>query len=140
MTPSQIGADWAPRLLSILRIMAAILFLSHGVQKLFGFPAPPSFGLPAMGSLLWFAAVIEIVGGVMLLVGFLTRPVAFLLSGQMAFAYFIAHATRGTYPIANGGELAIVYCFLFLYVAAAGPGPWSVDATMGRRSPVSRWA
>ena len=136
MTPSQIGADWAPRLLSILRIVAAILFLSHGVQKLLGFPAPPSFGMPAAGTLLWFAAVI--VGGVMLAVGFLTRPVAFLLSGQMAIAYFYAHAPRGAYPIANGGELAIVYCFVFLYLAAAGAGPWSVDATLGRRSPASR--
>jgi putative oxidoreductase len=125
---------WAPRLLSVLRIVAALIFLEHGTQKLFGFP--PRMGGAAMGpamfSLLWFAAVIEIVGGVLLLLGLFTRPVAFVLSGEMAFAYFIGHAPRNFFPALNGGDAAILYCFVFLYMAAAGPGPWSLDAARAR--------
>lgn len=133
MNPTMIETTWAPRLLSVMRIVVAILFMSHGIQKLAGFPAPPSFGMPAMGSLLWFAAIIEIGGGLLLLLGLFTRPVAFILSGQMAVAYFLAHASRGLYPILNGGELAIVYCFVFLFLAAAGGGIWSLDTA--RRTP-----
>lgn len=118
---------WADRLLSVLRLVTAVLFFAHGLQKLAGLPVPPPFGLPGIGSLLWFAAVIEVVGGALLAIGLLTRPVAFLLSGQMAVAYFYAHAPRGLYPIQNGGELSIVYCFLFLYLSAAGGGAWSLD-------------
>lgn len=122
-------APWAPRLLSVLRIVAALLFLEHGMQKLLGWPPlPAGRGMPDAFTLLWFAAVIEIVGGVLLALGLFTRPVAFVLSGQMAFAYFIGHAPRGWVPVVNGGELAILYCFLFLYLAAAGGGPWSLDA------------
>lgn len=128
----EIETTWAPRMLSVLRVVAALLFISHGIQKLAGFPAPPSFGLPAMGTLLWFAAIIEIVGGAFLLVGLLTRPVAFLLSGQMAIAYFLAHAPRSFYPLVNGGEAAILYCFVFLFLAVAGGGIWSVDAMLRR--------
>ncbi len=126
-------ALWAPRLLSLLRIVAGLIFLEHGTQKLFGFPIPPTGGAsPAMFSLLWFAAVLEVVGGVLLVLGLFTRPVAFILSGEMAFAYWMAHAPRAFWPVANGGDAAILYCFVFLYLAAAGAGPWSVDA--GRRA------
>ena len=121
------AAEWAPRLLSVLRIVAALIFLEHGTQKLFGFPPTASGTGPAMFSLLWFAAILELVGGIMLLIGLLTRPVAFVLSGEMAFAYFIAHAPRNFFPALNGGDAAILYCFVFLYIAAAGGGVWSLD-------------
>ncbi len=123
---------WAPRLLSVLRIVAALIFMAHGTQKLLGFPAPPANGLPAMLTLAWFAGVLELVGGALLVVGLFTRPVGFVLSGQMAFAYFIAHAPRNLYPVLNGGDAAILYCFVFLYVAAAGGGAWSLDAARRR--------
>ncbi|GAC1338730.1 MAG: DoxX family protein [Beijerinckiaceae bacterium] len=117
---------WAPRLLSVVRIMAALLFLEHGTQKLFGFP--PSSSHPAMFTLYWFQAIIEIIGGLLLGLGLLTRPVAFILSGDMAFAYFIYSAPKNFFPAVNGGDAAILFCFLFLYIAAAGAGPWSLDA------------
>jgi len=125
--------EWAPRLLSVLRIVVALLYMEHGMQKLFGFPAPPPFGLPAAFSLLWVAAILEFGGGFLLLLGLFTRPVAFILSGQMAVAYWMAHAPRGVFPIVNGGEGAILYCFVFLYFAAAGGGAWSVDAARYRK-------
>jgi putative oxidoreductase len=121
---------WAPRVLSVLRIVAALIFLEHGTQKLLGFPPHPN--PPGMGSLSWFAAIIEIVGGPLLALGLFTRPVAFLLSGEMAVAYWTAHAPRGLFPVLNGGDAAILYCFIFLYLVFAGPGPWSLDALMGR--------
>jgi putative oxidoreductase len=144
MIGSGSGAVWAPRVLSILRIMAALLFLQHGTQKLFGFPLMPASGaLPAFGTLYWWAGIIEFAGGVLLAIGLFTRPVAFILSGQMAVAYFMAHAVRGPWPLStngNQGELAIVYCFLFLYFVFAGPGPWSVDAKLGRNGKRPSWA
>ncbi|WP_418317489.1 DoxX family protein [Piscinibacter sakaiensis] len=124
-------AIWTPRLLSVLRIVSAFLFLLHGTQKLLGFPIPPRAGFEMM-SLSGVAGVLELFGGVLLLIGLATRPTAFALSGLMAFAYFIAHAPRGFWPIANGGELAALYCFVFLYLAAAGGGAWSVDALRKR--------
>lgn len=129
MSGFDLGA-YAPRLLSVLRIMTGLLFLQHGLVKLFGFPTgtPP---VPLMG-LSGLAGILELVGGVLIIIGLCTRPVAFILSGQMAVAYFMAHAPGGFYPIMNHGELAIMYCFVFLYLAAAGPGPWSVDAQRGR--------
>jgi putative oxidoreductase len=118
---------WQPRVLSVLRIMAALLLLQHGLVKMFSFPT--AFPAPvAAFSLLWFAACIEIVCGLLILVGFMTRPAAFVLAGTMAAAYFIGHSGRSFYPIMNGGSLAILYCFTFLYLVFAGPGPWSVDA------------
>ena len=121
-------ARWAPYLLSVLRIVAAGLFMVHGAQKLFAFPvAPPGYPLAPL-SQIWFAGVLALFGGALLLLGFLTRPVAFLLSGEMAVAYFQAHAPRGAWPILNGGEPGVLFCFLWLYFAAAGAGPWSVDA------------
>jgi putative oxidoreductase len=121
-------SSWAPRALSVLRIIAALLFIEHGTVKLLGFPFPGPATLPPM---LLAAALIEIVGGVLVTLGLFTRIAAIIMSGEMAFAYFMVHAPKGFFPIApagNGGELAIVYCFLFLYIACAGPGPWSVDA------------
>lgn len=117
---------WSPRLLSVLRIVAAFLFIAHGTQKLFGFPVARSSPLD-LWSLIGVAGVLETVGGALLLVGLFTRPVAFVMSGLMAFAYFIAHAPQGFWPIVNRGELAALYAFVFLYLAAAGGGPWSLD-------------
>ncbi len=125
---------WAPRLLSVLRIMSALLFLAHGTQKILGFPAPPASGLPAMLTLPWIAGMLELVGGSLLVVGLFTRPVAFVLSGLMAFAYFLAHAPRNFYPLLNNGDAAVLYCFVFLYLAAAGGGVWALDAMMRRRA------
>ena len=127
------ATEWAPRMLGVLRIVVALLFIEHGTQKLFGFPAPPASGLPAAFSLLWFAAVLEAVGGLLLLLGLFTRPVAFLLSGEMAVGYWMAHAPRNPFPALNGGDAAILYCFVFLYLAVVGAGAWSLDA---RRQPV----
>jgi putative oxidoreductase len=120
---------WAPRLLSVFRVVLGLLFLAHGLVKLFGFPAGAQPGQVPLISLFGLAAVIELVGGVAVVLGLFTRPVAFILSGEMAVAYFMAHASQGFFPVLNGGELAIIYCFAFLYLAAAGPGPWSLDAS-----------
>jgi len=126
-------ALWAPRVLSILRIVAALIFLLHGTQKLFAFPGPPQGGaLPPLLSLYGIGAILELVGGVLLLIGAFTRPVAFILSGEMAVAYWMFHAPRNLYPTLNGGDAAILYCFVFLYLVFAGAGPWSVDAARGR--------
>lgn len=124
-----IPSSWSPRLLSVLRIVAAFLFMAHGTQKLLGFPAALPGPIASM-SLPWFGGIIEGVGGALLLIGLFTRPVAFLASGEMAVAYFKGHAPHGFWPLLNHGELAVLYCFLFLYIAAAGPGPWSADARM----------
>jgi len=127
--------SWAPQLLSILRIVAAFLFMQVGTAKLFAFPAAvmPGGGTAPAGSLPWVAGVLETFGGALLLVGLFTRPVAFILSGEMAFAYFIGHAPRGLWPVLNEGSGAILFCFIYLYLSAAGPGPWSVDAALRRR-------
>ena len=117
----------APHLLSILRIVAALIFIEHGTQKLFGFPAAPEHAYPDFLSLLWWQGVIEVLGGGLLLLGVLTRFVAFILSGNMAFAYWMVRAPKSFYPALNGGDAAILYCFVFLYIAAAGGGSWSVD-------------
>jgi putative oxidoreductase len=121
------NATWSPRLLSVLRIVSALLFMQHGSQKLFGFPPSPQLSGP-LPPLLLTAGVMEFFGGVLLLLGLFTRPVAFLLSGEMAVAYFSSHAPRGLWPVLNGGELSVLYCFLFLYLSVAGGGAWSVDA------------
>jgi putative oxidoreductase len=123
-------ARFAPQMLSVLRIVSALIFMAHGTQKILGFPA--SSMNPAMFSLPWIAGVLELVGGALLLIGLFSRPVAFILSGEMAFAYFIGHAPRSLYPALNGGDAAILYCFVFLYIVFAGPGPWSVDAQRAR--------
>ncbi len=128
-----LATNWAPRLLSILRIVMAFLFICHGTQKLFNFPPGTAAAVPFdLMTLLGISAILEVFGGGLLLLGLFTRPVAFILSGHMAFAYFIAHAPQNFWPILNKGELAIAFCFVFLYLAAAGGGPWSVDQALRR--------
>lgn len=133
MISPSLYAEWAPRMLAVLRIMAALLFLEHGTQKLFGFPPSPNPG-PPLFSLLGLQGVIEIVGGVLLAIGLFTRPVAFVLAGDMAVAYFMAHAPQSFFPVLNRGDAAILYCFVFLYLFVAGPGAWSADATLRERA------
>ena len=125
---------WAPYLLSVLRIVAAFLFMQFGAAKLVAFPAAimPGGGTAPIGSLAGIAGLLESVGGVLLLAGLFTRPVAFILSGEMAVAYFIGHAPQGFWPILNQGHPAILFCFVWLYLSAAGAGPWSLDAKRGR--------
>jgi putative oxidoreductase len=122
-------ATWAPRLLSVLRIVAALIFMVHGSQKLLGFPPSPMPAPPPL-SFMWFGGLLELVGGALLLIGLFSRPVAFILSGEMAVAYWMFHAPENPFPALNGGDAAILYCFVFLYIAAAGPGPWSLDARL----------
>ena len=123
-------APWQPQMLSILRIMAALLFIEHGTVKLFGWPGP---GPASLATLYLVAALIETIGGVLLTVGLFTRLCAFIMSGEMAFAYFMSHAPKSIYPIVNGGDGAILYCFIFLYIAVAGGGAWSLDRSMRHR-------
>lgn len=118
---------FAPYVLSVLRVVAGLLFFLHGPQKLLGFPPSPR-PAPELFSLLGAAATLEVIGGALLIIGLFTRPVAFVMSGLMAFAYFIAHAPRSFWPTTNGGDAAILFCFLFLYLVFAGGGPWSLDA------------
>ena len=127
--------SWAPYLLSVLRIISAFLFMQVGTAKLFAFPGAvmPGGGTAAVGTLPWIAGFLEVFVGLLLLVGLFTRPVAFILSGEMAFAYFMGHAPHGLWPVLNQGSNAILFCFLFLYLSAAGPGPWSMDALLSRR-------
>ena len=117
---------WRPRLLSVMRIVTGFLFMQHGGQKIFGFPAPQRSEFDLF-SQVGVAGILELFGGFLIVIGLFTRPTAFLLSGLMAFAYFLAHAGRGFWPILNGGELAAMYCFVFLYLATSGAGSWSVD-------------
>jgi putative oxidoreductase len=128
-------ARWSPQVLSILRIIAALLILQFGMAKLFGFPYVQMFQGIQLFSLYGLAGTIELVGGALLLIGLFTRPAAFILSGEMAAAYFIAHFPKGFIPLLNGGNEAVIYCFVFLYFVFAGPGPWSLDAV--RETPLS---
>ncbi|MET3579760.1 putative oxidoreductase [Mesorhizobium robiniae] len=123
--------NFAPHILSVLRIFAAGSFFTHGTMKLFSWPAPFEYPL---NPLLFTAGVLEVVGGLLLVFGLFARPVAFLLSGSMAFAYFIVHSSNGFFPVLNHGEAAMLYCFLFLYISAAGPGVWSLDALRERKA------
>jgi putative oxidoreductase len=118
---------YAPQALALLRIVTALLFIEHGAMKLFGFP-PSEMPAPAVFSLFWFGGVLEFVGGILVLLGLFTRPVAFVLSGEMAVAYWMVHAPQGFFPVLNGGEAAILFCFVFLYLFFAGAGAWSLDA------------
>jgi putative oxidoreductase len=130
---SSVVSQFAPYLLSILRIAAASLFIAHGTQKLFAFPVNEPRSGVALASLMGAAGILEAFGGALMLFGLFTRPVAFILCGEMAYAYFTQHAPRGGWPILNGGELAVLYCFTWLYFVAAGPGPLSVDAMLRKR-------
>jgi len=137
MKPSNIlskWSAWAPRLLSILRIVAALLFMQSGTMKLFAYPMgiPPNGGTVELMSQAGIGGVLEVFGGVLLVLGLFTRPVAFILSGEMAVAYFQFHAPNGFWPIINGGGDAMLFCFLFLYFSSAGAGPWSLDAIRKR--------
>ncbi|MHA3977620.1 DoxX family protein [Halovulum sp. GXIMD14794] len=122
---------WGPRMLSVLRIASALIFTLHGSQKLMGIPATEH--APAMFSLFWFGGILELFGGLALLLGLYTRPVAFVLSGMMAVAYWGFHAPGSLFPTLNGGDAAILYCFVFLYIAVAGGGAWSLDARLTGR-------
>ena len=127
-------ANWTPRALALLRIVTGYLYVTHGTAKLLGVPHVAAFDKLQLFSLIGLAGVLELVGGALLLIGLFTRPAAFILCGEMAFAYFMGHAPKGNVlvPMLNGGELAVLYCFVFLYFALAGSGAWSVDA-MRRR-------
>lgn len=118
-------AEWEPRILSIIRIIVGLMFMEHGLSKLIGFPPVPS--QPAAFHLLWFAGIIEAAGGFLIAIGLFTRAAAFIMSGEMAIAYFMAHAPRGLYPMLNGGDAAILYSLIFFYFFVAGGGAWSVD-------------
>jgi putative oxidoreductase len=131
MNVDNLQTVWAPRMLSILRIVAALIFMEHGTQKLLGFP-PSDRPAPELLSLSGVAGVLELFGGALLVLGLFTRPVAFVLSGEMAFAYWIAHAPQSFFPVNNGGDAAILYCFVFLYLAFAGAGAFSVDGMRAR--------
>ena len=123
---------YRPYALALLRIVAALIFMEHGTQKILGFPPSADGGSPALLSLGGIAGILELFGGALLVIGLFTRPVAFLLSGQMAVAYWIAHAPHSFFPLLNGGDAAILYCFVFLLLVFTGPGAWSVDGALGR--------
>ncbi len=122
---------YAPYVLSILRIVAALLFFEHGTSRLFGWPSP--LPTPEFLTLYWFAGAIEFVGGALLIAGLFSRVAALIMSGEMAFAYFLSHAPHGFFPILNRGDSSILYCLVFFYIAFAGAGPWSLDALIGRK-------
>ncbi|MEO5617959.1 MAG: DoxX family protein [Candidatus Eisenbacteria bacterium] len=137
MAESNVFAKWssaAPRLLSVLRMVAAFMFMLAGTSKLFAFPVgmPPNGGTAPLMSQIWIGGALETFGGALLLVGLFTRPVAFLLAGEMAVAYFQFHYPNGFWPTMNGGVPAVLYCFVWLYISAAGAGPWSLDAARKR--------
>jgi putative oxidoreductase len=135
MTNQELETVWAPRALALLRIVTALLFMEHGAQKLLGFPPlPAERPMPELFSLHWFAGSLELFGGLLILIGLFTRPVAFILSGEMAVAYWMAHAPQSPYPALNGGDAAILYCFVFLYLAVAGAGAFSVNAARTKAS------
>lgn len=133
MSAPSLAVRWrsrGPELRSLLRIVAAFTFIQPGTMKLFAFPMgmPPDGGTASFPSQIWIGGVLEVFGGALLLLGLFTRPVAFLLSGEMAVAYFQFHFPAGFWPVVNEGIPAVLYCFLWLYFSAAGPGPWSLDA------------
>lgn len=132
LNTAALGA-WSPRMLSLLRIVSGLIFMLHGTQKHFGFP-PREGPAPELMSQMGLGGVIEIVAGLLILLGLFTRPAAFVASGMMAVAYWQFHAPQSPFPTLNGGDAAILYCFVFLYLVFAGPGPWSLDATMRRRA------
>jgi putative oxidoreductase len=122
--------EWTPRVLSLVRIIVGLLFMEHGTAKLLGFP--PGSAAPALFGLIWFAGVIEMVGGALVTIGLFTRYAAFIMSGEMAVGYFMSHAPQNFFPIVNRGDAAVLYCFIFLYLAVAGGGCWSADRLVGR--------
>jgi putative oxidoreductase len=135
-SPAGRWRSWAPCLLSVLRIVSAFVFMQFGSAKILAFPAAimPGGGTAPLTTQPGVAGAMELVGGTLLLFGLFTRPVAFLLSGEMAFAYFIGHAPQGFWPVLNQGSPAILFCFIWLYISSAGAGPWSIDALRATRS------
>ena len=127
MLLDRVSKYW-PEALSIVRIVVGLLFLEHGTAKLFGFPTPAT-AMPAMGALLWVQGVFELAGGALFAVGLFSRPVAFILAGDMAAAYFMVHAPKNFFPLLNGGDAAILYCFVFLLYFVTGPGRWAIGGT-----------
>ena len=125
-------AAWKPRALSVLRIITGLMIIQHGMGKIFHFPALPAYANVQPLSLLGAAGFIELIGGALLIIGLWTQPAAFIVSGEMAVAYFMVHAPRSFFPLINGGTLAIAYCFACLYLSTAGAGPWSLDAAVKR--------
>ncbi len=119
---------WAPRIRSVLRIIAGLEVMQHGTGKILGFPVVPNFANVTIGSLMGVGGLIELICGALFVIGLFTRPAAFILSGFTAVAYFMVHAPKSFFPVLNGGELTVLYCFVFFYVVFAGPGPWSADA------------
>src|SRR6202163_3868290 len=136
MTSDSLSTVWAPRalhVLSVLRVFTGLELLQHGTGKILGFPVAPTFANVQIGSLTGIGGLIELIGGILFTIGLLTRPGPFILSGFTAAAYFMAHATKGFYPVLNGGELAALYCFVFLYFNFAGGGALSVDGLINRK-------
>lgn len=131
MSFAQTAAAWSPRAHGLMRIATGLLFLQHGTTKYLNIPPSPMYGV-SPASMGGFAGILELIGGILVVIGLFTRPVAFILSGAMAIAYWYAHAPQGFYPLLNGGELAALYCFVFLFLACAGGGAWSVDAKRGK--------
>ena len=123
---------YSPYAIAALRIATALIFIEHGTQKLFGFPAPPASGQPPLLSLYGVGALMEVVGGLLIVLGLFTRPTALLLAGEMAVAYWLFHFPRNFYPLLNGGDAAILYCFVFLLLVFTGPGAWSLDGALSR--------
>jgi len=123
----RLPAVWAPRMLSVLRIMVGLLFLEHGLSKMVGFPTPLGGTMPVLLSFAWFSGAIETVGGLLVAIGLFTRYAAFVCSGEMAVGYFLVHAPRDFFPMHNGGDAAVLFCFIFFYLFVAGGGVWSVD-------------
>ena len=130
---------YAPYALAVLRIVTALLFIEHGTQKLFGWPAAPDGGLPPAFSLFWIGAILESLGGLLVLIGLFTRPVSFILSGEMAVAYWMSHAPKSLFPALNGGDAAVLFCFVFLLFVFAGPGAWSIDRNRESTGPRRSW-
>lgn len=130
---------WSPYALAVLRIVTASIFMLHGTQKLVGFPAPPQGGMPPLSSLFGIGAILELLGGLLILIGLFTRPVAFILAGEMAVAYWMFHAPQSLYPVLNGGDAAILYCFVFLLLVFAGPGAWSINGAGSRTGLRHSW-
>ena len=130
---------YEPYALAVLRIVTALLFIEHGTQKILGFP-PSDMPMPSLLSLSGIGGIMELVGGLLVLIGFFTRPMAFLLAGEMAVAYWLFHAPQSLFPILSGGDAAILYCFVFLFLVFAGPGAWSLDKDRGESTPGQRWS
>lgn len=133
MTPETSLSAWSPRALSVLRIVTALVFMVHGTIKVLGFPEGAQPGQQELLTLFGIGGLLELVGGLLILIGLFTRPVAFVLAGEMAVAYFMFHAPSSLYPAVNSGDAAILFCFIFLYLVFAGPGLWSLDAMRARR-------